>query len=305
MNETSVSFVVLAFRNSVTEIKALFASLQKGAAAAGIPSACVLVSNDETFDGSLIPEAKVCAGHGNVGFAKGIRIGVEAAESEFVVIANPDLRITVENASRFVSQLVTQPGVLVPLLLNGRGEIAHSSYEDFVFSSGLLAAKHACKRFVSRGTRRELPRWVRICGAFVGMSTALAKEYGPFDDAFFMYGEDRDLTRRLRQGKVPIRLAGDISVTHIGGGSGGGMNRELAVLRADSALRLAFRRYGRLGVRVKAVDLWLVARRKHGQARVDALAARRSAVAHWRSTFGEAPRLDISSLAAETRYVGR
>lgn len=290
----SVSFIVLAYRNPVAELRALFYAFTNGASDAGVRSKCILVSNDDDFDPQLIPEAKVLVGHGNVGFAAGIKIGMMAADSEFVVIANPDSLTSAQDVSKFVSQLIRQSGVLVPILREESGEIAYASYEDWVFSIGRKVATRVSRRFLSKGVMNGLPRWVKICGAFVGMPTVIATKYGPFDDAFFMYGEDRDLTWRLRRDLVPIRLVREVSVTHIGGVSGGGMNRELAIFRADSALRVAYRRYGAFGVYLKELDLMVEALCKRGQARSHALAARRTVVAHWGFPVREAPRLDLT-----------
>lgn len=292
----SVSFIVLAYRNPVAELRALFSACINGASGAGVPSKCILVSNDDDFDPGLLPEAKVLVGHGNVGFAAGIKIGMMEADTEFVVIANPDSMTSAEDVSEFVSQLIVQSGVLVPVLREETGEIAYASYEDWVFSAGRKVAKRVCRRFLYSDTADVLPRWVKICGAFVGMPTALATKYGPFDDAFFIYGEDRDLTQRLRRDLVPMRLVREVSVTHIGGVSGGGMDRELAIFRADSALRVAYRRYGALGVCLKKLDLMFEALCKRGQARSCALAARRTVVGHWGLAVREAPRLDFSTL---------
>lgn len=291
----SVCFLVLAYRNSPADLQALFSSLSEGALNAGISSERVLVSNDDAFDQDLLRKIDVRTGHGNVGFARGIRIGVEAAQSEFIVIVNPDVIISPQAVTKFLSALIGQAGVLVPVLRNVDRAVAYQSYEDWVFSGGRMIAKHACRRFLLRSTVEILPRWVRICGAFVGMPTALAKEYGPFDDAFFMYGEDRDLTSRLRRNGVPILIVRSVSVTHFGGGSGAGMNRLLSIFRADSALRIAYRRYGTLGVWLKSLDLWLEAFRKRDEARLHAMAARRIAVRRWRASDCEPPRLDFAT----------
>ncbi|QZT58425.1 hypothetical protein [Mycolicibacterium austroafricanum] len=295
--DIAVCFIVLAYRNPVEGLKALFSSLSQGAAAVGVRSQCVLVSNDDHFHGESIPEVEVYVGHGNVGFSAGIRIGVEAADADFVVIANPDLMISAADAGEFISALIRQDGVLIPVLQNVNGGAAYESYEDWVFSVGRQISERVCRKFVLDKTTSELPRWAKICGAFLGMPAPIAREFGPFDSKFFMYGEDRDLTRRLRRRKVPIRLLRGVAVTHHGGGSGSGMNRELAIFRADSALRVAYRRYGAMGVWLKGYDLWLEASLKRKSEKDYAKHARQIAVAHWRSHKGEAPRLDFDSVA--------
>lgn len=292
----TVCFIVLAFKNPASELRKLFDSLESGSIRAGVSSKNLLISNDDQFESSALPGVEVHCGHGNVGFAAGIKLGVDLARSDYVVIANPDTSITESDAFRFISELVKQDGVLVPILRDEAGEVAYASYEDWVFVAGRQYAKRVCRRFVMEGADEYLPRWVRICGAFLGMPTEIARNYGPFDEAFFMYGEDRDLTSRLRRDNIGIRLLRTSSVTHVGGGSGSGLSRELAVFRADSAVRIAYRRYGKLGARLKFLDLWLDARRKRGPARAYALEARRTVITRWGRCQTEAPRLEFAQL---------
>jgi GT2 family glycosyltransferase len=294
----SVCFIILAYQNSAAELERLISSLTVAAADVGVPSQCILVSNDDSFDCRKFSNVEVHSGHGNVGFAAGIRIGAHAANADYIVIANPDIIISVGDAAAFVTELIAQSTVLVPVIRDSNGAIAYTSYEDWVFSGGRRYAERVCRKFMVRSTDSPLPRWVRICGAFVGMPASIARLYGPFDVAFFMYGEDRDLTRRLRRDGIQIRLVRGSYVTHAGGGSGSGMSRELATFRADSALRVAYRRYGRCGVWLKGLDLLLEASCKRGADRSAAREGARIAAAHWKNSFGEATRLDFAAVTA-------
>lgn len=293
----SVSFIVVAYNNTKDELASLFESLQDGASRAAVSSTCVLVSNDNKYTDRDFPDAIVRTGHGNVGFAKGVRLGLMSSSSDYVIVANPDLSISAQDACRFVGRLTRGHEVLVPVIHDAFGNVAFTSYEDWVFSIGRKFSERICREFLIRDDRELLPRWVRICGAFVGMPRQLAEQFGPFDEDFFMYGEDRDLSRRLRRAQIPVSLTRDVVVTHIGGKSGVGMNRVLAIVRADSAMRVAYRKYGSLGVWLKRYDLLLEAMRKRGEVRTHALAARRFAVDRWGLGLAEAPRVEISSLA--------
>lgn len=292
----SICFLVLAYNNSISELREVFSSLMAGARLAGVEAKCILVSNDDYFDHRELTGIEVYSGQGNIGFAAGIKLGMAKVDTDYVVLANPDIRISPRDACQFISVLAAQSGVLVPVLRYVSGRVAYTAYEDWIFVAGRKVSAQVCRWFLLHSDRDTLPPRVRICGAFVGMPTALAKRFGPFDDAFFMYGEDRDLTKRLRADKVSVRLARDVSVTHIGGISGIGMSREIAVFQADGAMRIAFRRYGKLGSWLKRVDLWLDAMRKTGHARSCALEARRVVIDHWRASEGEAPRLDLMSI---------
>jgi GT2 family glycosyltransferase len=58
-----------------------------------------------------------------------------------------------------------------------------------------------------------------LSGAFMMMPTQLAKDLGGFDERFFMYAEDIDLSRRIIEIGYKNYYLGDISITHLKGES--------------------------------------------------------------------------------------
>ena len=60
-----------------------------------------------------------------------------------------------------------------------------------------------------------------MCGAAVGLRTAALEEVGVFDDDFFMYYEDTDLSWRLQAAGWRIRYAPDAVVRHLHSASSG------------------------------------------------------------------------------------
>jgi len=86
-----------------------------------------------------------------------------------------------------------------------------------------------------------------LTGACIAIDRAAWKEVGPFDEEFFLYGEEFDWQQRARSAGWKIRLADEVGVAHSGHGtvteSATATTRSSELLRANVALGLEHR-YG-------------------------------------------------------------
>lgn len=117
----------------------------------------------------------------NLGFGSAANLGASLARTEFIAILNPDVAMAPDTIARCVAQLEADPG------LAAVGEI--------------------------RGMR--ISRWLvsdYLTGAFLVMRAAALRAVGGFDDDFFLYFEDTDLSVRLRE--AGYRIARSDAVPH-------------------------------------------------------------------------------------------
>lgn len=286
---TSVDFIVVAFRNLPSEVESLTTTLVSTAAACGFAAGAVVVANDDSLASEPNgladrPDHLIIHGQGNVGFAAGVSLGVRESSADYVVFVNPDCEISAADLTRFLHHLTPDCGVVVPRLLGDDGKFDYRPYENWTISIGRKYSEVRCRRQLAKSTRESLPRYAKIPGAFVGMSREMAIRFdGPFDRAFFLYAEDRDLTDRVRSAGVPIRFVRDVEVLHPGGASGVSVNSLVETAKTDGSMRVAFRRYGRLGAIVFAADVLVVDLIKRALRRPTAAAAHRSALRIWQS----------------------
>lgn len=254
MAAQSVDFVIVAFRNEASELFELTSALNRHTGQGRV----IVVANDDA-EYSVPDDAIVIQGHGNVGFAAGVRLGVLAGEADYVVIVNPDCVVDQRALSRFVAEFRPGCGILVPKLLTEHGEFDYYPYENWTFAVGRKLAEARCRRELTLPRGAELPGFAKIPGAFIGLErrVALALD-SPFDSTFFLYAEDRDLTDRARRSGVPIRFLSDIEITHIGGLSGSTVSHLVETCKTDGSMRIAYRRFGRLGAVLFALDTLVV-----------------------------------------------
>jgi N-acetylglucosaminyl-diphospho-decaprenol L-rhamnosyltransferase len=162
---------------------------------------------------SLLPDAAVVEPGGNVGFARGCRLGVEATSAPLVLLLNPDctpaagcldgLRAVADERPGWGAwqALVTLPG---GERVNTAGNRVH--YLGFGWA-GRLDEPVA-----------SVPNHPHEVGFASGAAMAVRREAweraGGFDERYFMYGEDLDLSLRLRLAGHALGVAPAARVAH-------------------------------------------------------------------------------------------
>jgi hypothetical protein len=110
-------------------------------------------------------------------------------------------------------------GVLGPKLVTAEGKTQPwCAGKDFSFweliknNFGVIASRKIWE------SKNEIQAdWVS--GAALLIRRELFNKIGGFDENFFMYGEDLDLCRRVREEKYEVRFCPQVSVLHLGGKS--------------------------------------------------------------------------------------
>lgn len=292
----TITIVIVTFRNDMKQVSHLVSTLLQAGQAAGYETEAIIVVNDDSCTADL-SRHRVLQGHGNVGFARGVRMGVAASSSDFIAIVNPDIEPSLIQFTRMFVGTELGRTISVPVLTDTKGRIEFETYEDWVFTFGRQVAARVCKRFMLHSTKTVLGRFTKICGAFIVLERTVALELdGPFDVDFFLYGEDRDLSRRARDRGIVLKLRRDVQVIHVGGVSGSSAAELVMRAKADSALRIAHRKYGNLGVLVMSADLLAEAVIKSPRSGWTTFAARLWAVRRWFAQSGVPAALDSSVL---------
>lgn len=194
-----------------------------------IPGSEVLVvdnAEDPCAEGraGLPSDVVFIEGQGNVGFGSGCNLGARRATGDVLFFLNPDTRIAEIDRAALDRDLSAVPfGLLAPLLTDANGlDPRHAVYRF----RGLLPdfLKHTFGPVLPRGVARRLgPRraaadgWVSGAAFMVSKPEFLAS--GGFDERFFLYYEDQDLSRRYLESGLPLRRCVSALVRHTSGSS--------------------------------------------------------------------------------------
>lgn len=145
------------------------------------------------------PEAVLVKHHSNSGFAEGCNIGFKYSSGEYLVLINNDMELdnnwlkslvkTADNSALTVGGVVSK--VLFknkPGYINNAGSILQPLNEWPVSDRGFME-----KDGPLYGKLDEVSAF---CGASVLLKRSMLKQIGIFDQSFFMYFEDADLSWR-------------------------------------------------------------------------------------------------------------
>lgn len=177
------------------------------------------------------PWVRLIASPVNLGFAAGNNLAAGQASGRYLLLLNPDAIPAPAALARGIELMDCHPeaGLAGGELRGADGSRQPSArmfptLRDEVFTLTGLAARWPRSRLLARLDRRwadpEAPALVDwLPGAFVFIPASLFSRLGGFDERFFMYYEEVDLCRRVREAGMRVCYWPELKAVHIGGES--------------------------------------------------------------------------------------
>lgn len=197
---------------------------------AGASPGVVVVDNGST-DGSVAdlrvrhPSVPVVTPGANLGYARAANLGIAATRTEVVAVCNPDVTVVPGAGAVMLDRFATDPrlGAAGPAIFGPDGTWYPSARRD---PGPAVALGHAALGRLAPGnpfTRRyrnlDLPpdrsreaAWVS--GAALWLRRRALDDIGGWDERFFLFFEDVDLGRRLRQAGWRVTYEPGARVVH-------------------------------------------------------------------------------------------
>ena len=163
-------------------------------------------------NGTLCPrsgqQVKLCCLPTNGGFGSGHNSVLPQLHSQVHFILNPDIQLTADTLSDLADWMARHPGVVMarPGLQfpDGREQrlpLRRCSVRAMVYRQLPFLhfwAKHN-ERYLMADKDLTRPTEIEFCtGSFSAVDTAVFRAVGGFDEKYFMYVEDADLTQKMR-----------------------------------------------------------------------------------------------------------
>jgi GT2 family glycosyltransferase len=227
---------VLVNYNAGPELRRALESI--AAEMTGQPWEAFVVDN-ASVDGSgaiaaeFAPQARLIANTENVGFARGINQGLRLASAPVVLIMNPDCRLAegAMSAMRSVLEAYPECAIVGPRILDPDGAVQGSARGDPDMFTGLFGRTTWLRRLfpglpvskrnvvidVPGGGAAVIVDWVS--GACMLARRDALETVKGFDERYFLYWEDADLCRRLRQAGYHVRYLPAATAIHLVGHS--------------------------------------------------------------------------------------
>ena len=192
----------------------------------------VIVVDNASSDGSPTmvrerhPWVKLIAGRKNVGFSRGVNIGIREARGEYFLILNPDTVVRSDSIERLLEFMKRTPsaGIVGPKLVYNDGTLQYSCRRFYtwkvlvlrrtilgkILKNSAAVADHMMLDFDHESTREV--DW--ILGACLLVRRRAVESVGLLDERFFLYFEDVDWCYRMRQKGWKVFYHPEAVVTH-------------------------------------------------------------------------------------------
>ncbi len=220
----NISVIIVSFNNEKT-IEACLSSLRKNE-----PGVEIIVVDNNSEDKtkeivSRYSSVKLIASDQNLGFSKGCNKGVKAAEGDYLVFLNPDTKLLAPGQlSQMVEYLAENPdfGAIGPKLLHQDGSL-HKTARNLptffrAFKEYLLGMKGQYDFYVP--AEGQISAVESIIGACFVISREVFQKVKGFDERYFLYYEDLQLSKDIGELNLKIAYDPSLKIQHIEGASG-------------------------------------------------------------------------------------
>ncbi len=198
----------------------------------------IIVVDNASADGSIaflrsaFPQVCFIRSDTNIGFAKGCNMGFSKSSGANVLFLNPDTIIAEDTLTVCLDFFKNNAaaGALGVRMIDGSGAFLKESKRSFpapltsAFKLAGLARLAPRSKTFSRYHLGHLDEAQNhevdvLAGAFMMVRRAVLDEVGLFDETFFMYGEDVDLSYRIQKAGYKNYYIADTTIIHFKGES--------------------------------------------------------------------------------------
>lgn len=220
------------------------------AAIVNIDAEIIIVDNNSKDDSVAMlkdkfPEFKLIVNKENLGFSKANNIGVQQAKGEYVCILNPDTVVAEDTFTKILNfaHSKSKLGALGCQLINGVGDFLPESkrkipYVKAAFKKILGNAK---EYYAENLKPDEVGEVEVLVGAFMFMKRDVFLKVGGFDEDYFMYGEDIDLSYKLLKAGYKNYYFGQTTIIHYKGEST--LKNKFYARRFYEAMRIFYKKH--------------------------------------------------------------
>ncbi|QNF31923.1 glycosyltransferase [Adhaeribacter swui] len=209
--------VIIVSYNVCYYLEQALLSVRKAITKLNAPAEVFVVDNS-SGDNSVarvrqrFPEVTLIVNNQNLGFAKANNQALRQATGEYVLLLNPDTVVEEDTFLKCCNFMDQHPeaGGLGVKMLNGTGHYLPESkrglptpWVGFYKLTGLTSlfpqSEKFARYYLGHLDKNKSQEVEVLAGAFMFLRCSVLTQVGLLDEAFFMYGEDIDLSYRIRQ----------------------------------------------------------------------------------------------------------
>jgi GT2 family glycosyltransferase len=198
----------------------------------------IIVVDNHSTDESLsylapkFPQVKFIRSQANAGFARACNRGLAEARGEYILFLNPDTLVAEDSFATCLRFFESHAGcgALGVKMIDGSGAFLKESkrafpspvtslFKLFGFSRLFPGSKLFSRYHLGHLDKEKNHEVDVLAGAYLMVRHDVLKKIGSFDEAFFMYGEDVDLSYRIQKAGYKNYYIADTTIIHFKGES--------------------------------------------------------------------------------------
>jgi GT2 family glycosyltransferase len=206
----------------------------------------VIVVDNASYDGcgelirTEFPQATFIQSGQNLGFIRGNNLIYRYAKGRNILFLNPDTEIIGDAIQKMVSYLETlcEAGVIGCRLVNADGTVQTNSIQTFpTIMNQLLDADFLRRRFPNSSLWNLRPLYEAsagpvevdsVSGACLMIKRSIFESVGLMSEDYLMYGDDLDLSYKVKKAGYKVYYTNQSHVVHYGGKSTASWKEALA-----------------------------------------------------------------------------
>lgn len=227
----------------------------------------VIVVDNASYDGSAemvqerFPHVKLIQNSQNLGFARAANQALRVSQGRYLLLLNPDTFVIGDCLPRMVEFMDRHSGcgaATCRVWLDARREWCISNFlstdpwREILLSTRLIGRTLTPRSVMERHWRRcweiwnaQQPCYVEtIIGAFFLVRRTVWEQVGELDERFFMYYEDNDWSRRIRQAGWKLCFHPEVGIVHHSGQSSKGIRHMLGMVGRQSQRHYLRKHFG-------------------------------------------------------------
>ncbi|WP_010542639.1 glycosyltransferase family 2 protein [Sphingomonas elodea] len=237
------------------------------AAAPNTPYEILMIDNGggdtEAFVRAELPQVRIVPSEGNIGFGAGNNRCAAHARGQYMMLVNPDA--------------VPQPGALDRLVAFARahpeaaawggrsydtaGKLDPGNFLPLPTPMDFVASIVSARRLRRGGLAEDAtePGPVDVLnGGFMMVRADVWREIGGFDESFFLYSEEVDMFKRIRERGYAVLVDPGVAVVH-DAGSGHSLSSSRIMFMTTGRMHYARKHFTKGGALVTGWAIWLAA----------------------------------------------
>jgi len=198
----------------------------------------IIVADNNSVDGSCqmlkekFPGVKLVENKSNLGFSKANNQGIKMSSGRYVLLLNPDTIVQEDTFRKCIMFMDTHSdaGSLGVRMIDGKGNFLPESkrhlptpmvsfFKIFGLSALFPRSKIFGKYHLSYLPQEKIHKVDVLSGAFMMIRKSVLELTGLLDEAFFMYGEDIDMSYRVKKAGYENYYFPDTTIIHYKGES--------------------------------------------------------------------------------------